>query len=277
MPSARELLQNACFPRSSGYDPQWILDGRMGPNPLWLTEWLTGALELQPGQRVLDLGCGQALSSVFLAREYDVQVVAADLWTSVDDNWQRIMQAGAQQRVTPIHAEAHALPFAAEFFDAIVSVDAYQYFGTDVLYLHYLSRFLRPDGMLGVVMPGLTQPLPPTGVPEHLTKPQSHGQAFWEPECVCFHTAAWWQELFGQCPTMRVTQADTLQDGWRHWRDYDLAAQQAGDDRLQTDVETLTEDAGRYIGFVRVVAQRQAGFGHNLYDPALHTKFEAQR
>ena len=35
---------------------------------------------------------------------------------------------------SPFAREAHALPFASAFFDAIVSVDAYQYFGTDILY-----------------------------------------------------------------------------------------------------------------------------------------------
>ena len=43
----------------------------------------------------------------------------------------------------PIHAEAHRLPFASEFFDVIVSIDAYQYFGTADLYLGYIVGFLR--------------------------------------------------------------------------------------------------------------------------------------
>jgi len=36
-------------------------------------------LTLRPGMRVLDLGCGTALTSIFLAREYDVEVWATDL------------------------------------------------------------------------------------------------------------------------------------------------------------------------------------------------------
>lgn len=42
---------------------------------------------------------------------------------------------------------------------AASSLDAYQYFGTDELYLDYLGRFIRPGGSLGVVAVGLTQPL----------------------------------------------------------------------------------------------------------------------
>jgi ubiquinone/menaquinone biosynthesis C-methylase UbiE len=49
----------------------------MGPHPLWLAEWLTGAMRLEPGMRVLDLGCGTALTTVFLAREFGVHVTAS--------------------------------------------------------------------------------------------------------------------------------------------------------------------------------------------------------
>ena len=78
----KELLKNDNFPRSSKYDPEWVLKGWMGPNVLWLTEFLCEKMDLKPGMRVLDLGCGKALSSVFLAKEYGVQVWATDLWKS---------------------------------------------------------------------------------------------------------------------------------------------------------------------------------------------------
>ena len=58
------------FPRSKHYDPAWVLRNHMGPNVLWLTESLTQVMEIAPGSRVLDLGCGRALSSIFLAREF---------------------------------------------------------------------------------------------------------------------------------------------------------------------------------------------------------------
>jgi len=59
----------------------------MGPNSLWLTEWLCEAIDLKPNMRVLDLGCGKAISSVFLAKEFGVQVWAYDLWIKATDNW----------------------------------------------------------------------------------------------------------------------------------------------------------------------------------------------
>ncbi len=57
------------FPRSNRYDGRWIVDNLMGPHVLWLAEYLSEALELKPGMRVLDLGCGKGVSSIFLAKE----------------------------------------------------------------------------------------------------------------------------------------------------------------------------------------------------------------
>src|SRR5271154_1948259 len=136
-----ERLISDRFPRASGYHPEWVLAGVSGgANPLWLTEWLTEALDLRPGMRVLDLGCGRALSSIFLHREFGVEVWATDLWFSATDNLQCIRDAGITAGVYPIHAEAHALPFAVDFFDVIVSIASFQYFGTDDTYAHYLAR-----------------------------------------------------------------------------------------------------------------------------------------
>ena len=71
-----ERLISPRFPRSNAYNPKWIeacVSG--GANSLWLTEWLTSAMELRCGMRVLDLGCGRAASSIFLHREFGVQGV----------------------------------------------------------------------------------------------------------------------------------------------------------------------------------------------------------
>jgi cyclopropane fatty-acyl-phospholipid synthase-like methyltransferase len=123
--TAGALLASPDFPRTSQYNPDWILSSVSGgANSLWLTEWLTSKLDLQSGMRVLDLGCGRAGSSIFLRREFGVQVWAADLWFSVEENLQRVRDAGVADGVFPIHADARSLPFGCEFFDAIVSIDS---------------------------------------------------------------------------------------------------------------------------------------------------------
>jgi cyclopropane fatty-acyl-phospholipid synthase-like methyltransferase len=99
--------------------------------------------------RVLDLGCGKCLSSIFLAKEYGVEVWAADLWIKPTEKFGRICQAGIAKQVFPIYADDRSLPFAEDFFDAIICTDAYIYFGTDDLYLDYLQHFVKPGGRIG--------------------------------------------------------------------------------------------------------------------------------
>ncbi|MBI5544547.1 MAG: methyltransferase domain-containing protein [Deltaproteobacteria bacterium] len=265
---ALDLLKKPEFPRSSRCDPGWMLDNQMGPNAIWLTEWLSEAMPLKAGMRVLDLGCGRAMSSIFLAKEYGVKVWAADLWMSPDHNWRRAVEAGVADLVCPVRAEAHALPFAQGFFDAVVSIDAYHYFGSDGLYLHYLAGFVRPGGVIGMAVPGLMQEVGDTA-PPHLLAPQANGRVFWEDECWAFHSATWWRDLWRRSSRVRDVQADVLADGWRHWRDFERALELTGKSTFPSDVEALERDGGRIMGFVRAVAHRTEAAGFNYYDSSL--------
>ena len=114
------------FPRSSHYHPEWVIASASGgANALWLVEWLAESLDLRPGMRVLDLGCGLAASSIFLHRELGSRSGPPTCGSAPSENFQRVRDAGVEHGVFPIHAEARSLPFAAEFFDAVVSVDSF--------------------------------------------------------------------------------------------------------------------------------------------------------
>ena len=253
------LLKNDEFPLSSKYDAKWVVENEMGPNSLWLTEWLCRDLALKPHMRVLDMGCGRAMSSIFLAKEFGVQVWANDLWISAADNWQRIREAGVQDRVFPIHAEAHALPYANDFFDAIVSLDSYHYYGTDDLYLDYFSRFLKTSGQIGIVVPGLMREFDGP-VPEHLTRKLPSGNRFWDPaQCFSFHTVPWWRNHWEQTELLDIELADTQPDGWKHWLLFEEAVVATDPTRDDAEAAALRADQGRYLGFVRLIARRRSG------------------
>jgi len=247
MPDADPLqrLVHDRFPRSAAYHPDWILANGSGGNALWLAEWLTEAMPLQPGMRVLDLGCGRLLSSLFLAREFDVQVWATDLWVPATENQRRIVDAGFGDRVFPLHADARSLPFAAEFFDAIVCVDAFYYFGTDALYLNYLAQFVKPGGLIGVAGAGLSNEIPDSGVPDHL-------KAWWTQDLWCLQTAAWLSRLWSRTGIVDVETADTMPDGWQVWLDWHH--QIAPDNHVE--IAALQADRGEHIGYVRAVGRR---------------------
>ncbi len=212
---------------------------------LWLTEWLAGALDLGPGMRMLDLGCGKASSSIFLRREFGVEVWAVDLWFSATENLQRIRDAGVADGVFPIHADARALPFAADFFDAIVCIDAFPYFGTDALYLNYLAHFVKPGGQVGVAGAGLTRDIDGP-VPEHL-------QAWWTQDLWSLHSAAWLHRHWERTGIVAIETADTMPDGWQVWLDWHTT----GFPDNTTEIQALEADRGQYLGYVRVVGRRR--------------------
>jgi ubiquinone/menaquinone biosynthesis C-methylase UbiE len=236
-----------CFPRASKYNPEWVTAALSGAaNPLWMAEWLAEALELRPGMRVLDLGCGRAASSVFLHKEYGVQVWAADLWFSPSENLQRIRDAGAEDGVFPIHADARALPFASGFFDVVVSLDAFMYFATDDLYLGSLARYVRPGGAIGIAGAGLTQEI--DGVlPDHL-------RDWWTPEIWCLHSARWWRRHWERTGILDVISAEAMPEGWRLWLDWHRVV--APDNTAE--IQALEADRGQHLGYIRVVGRRQA-------------------
>lgn len=244
-----ELRPATDFPRSAKYDGDWVLENMMGPNALWLTESLAECMGLKPGMRVLDMGCGKGLSSVFLAKEYGVQVWAVDLWIDATDNFGRICAAGVEDRVFPVHAEAHATPFADGFFDAMVSVDAYHYFGTGDLYLeNHMAGLVKPGGPMGIVVPGLVEELPSSEPPEHL-------RPYWEPAMFSLHSPAWWQRHWERSGLVTVELADLLPEGWKLWMESDLLwSQRLG--KPADEAEMLTLDAGRTLGFTRMAARR---------------------
>ncbi len=243
------ILDSAEFPRSAKYDPEWVLENMMGPNALWLTESLAGCMNFEPNMRVLDMGCGKGLSSIFLAKEYGVEVWATDLWVDASDNFQRFCAAGVEDRVYPIHAEAHALPYADGFFNAIVSVDAYHYFGTDDLYLQtHMARLIKPGGQMGIVVPGLVEELTANEPPEHL-------ENYWEPALFSLHSPTWWRRHWERSGLVTVELADLIPDGWKLW----MVSDRAWSERLgkpSEEADMLALDGGRALGFTRMVARR---------------------
>ncbi|MGE5560239.1 MAG: SAM-dependent methyltransferase [Chloroflexota bacterium] len=238
------LFRRAGYPRSNNYDPQWIVDNALGSHCIWLTEAITGVMDLRPGMRVLDLGCGRAISSIFLAREFGVQVWAVDIGVPAGENLERIRAAGVEERVFPLRADARSLPFADGFFDAVVSINAYWIFGTDDFYLpRGLAPLLKPGAMAGLIVPGLKQEL--TGeLPGHI-KP------YWISDVIAYHSPSWWRTHLERSGLVDVLISDCLEgnegiDIWRDWA------------RIKRVTDPLIEnDHGRNISFVRLLVKRK--------------------
>lgn len=237
------------YPLSAKYATPEFMSRIMGPNPLKLAEELLAGHRIPAGARVCDLGSGQGLTSVFLAREYGFRVVAADLWSDPEENRRFFARMGlADEQVTPVKADATALPFDPESFDAVVSTDSYNYFGRDPAYLDAkLLPFLKPGGLVYITVPGMKHDCHDHLPPELLLS--------WTPEQLDYiHDAAWWASLLGQCKgtdLLSVSEMDAGNDVWADWLAQD-------NEYARNDRKAMQAGAGRYLNFLRLVLRKQS-------------------
>ncbi len=82
------------FIKSNKYDLKFVEQNLMGPNCLKVLEELTNNIEFAPNKRILDLGCGRGLTSIFMAKEFEADVFATDLWIEATDNYKRFKDVG---------------------------------------------------------------------------------------------------------------------------------------------------------------------------------------
>ncbi len=192
-----------------------------GPNPLYLVEYLLSKMDIQPGMRILDMGCGTGLTSIFLAKYFAVTVFATDLWIDATDNRKRFQAMEVADRVFPMHAEAHSLPYAEDFFDAAISVDSYHYYGTSETYFPgTFARLVRNGGQYGIICPGLAREI--TSIPQELIP-------YWDCSTFntfyTFHTCDWWTHLWTKTDLVDISSSGLMPNGkaiWRETADFEL-------------------------------------------------------
>ncbi|MDO1447762.1 class I SAM-dependent methyltransferase [Rhodocytophaga aerolata] len=237
------------FPRSTNYDPVWVKSNSMGENVLFNLESLMQVMPLQKEMRVLDLACGKAISAIFMVKEFEVEVWAVDEAVSATDNFTRIQESACSHKVFPIQADARNLPFAENYFDAIVVIDSYTYFGTDDKYLPYLAKFVKPEGLIGIVDVAFTQEIETfEQVPDFLKADYSR---YW----YYVHSAEWWKKLWERTGLVEVVCAENL-PGEQVQFIKEQYIQDYKNKKNEPFARALQEDKEGLITFFRLVGRR---------------------
>lgn len=116
-------------------------------------------LRIQPGERVLDLGCG-AGRHAFEALRRGGRVVAADVAERELPGVMRMIdamrlagEAGAEGSASAVRADALALPFADDAFDAVIASEILEHVPLDADAIREIGRVLRPGGVAAVTVP----------------------------------------------------------------------------------------------------------------------------
>ena len=235
------------YPRADRMNPDLIKHNIMGPNPAKLLEELLNKFPLEPGQTVMDLGCGQGVTSIMLVKEYGLKVFAVDLWISASENWQRFRKEGlTREQIVPIHEDAHQLPFAEEFFDAVVSIDSYHYFGLDKAYLgKHLLPLVKPGGYLLLVVPGFHRDVH-ADIPKELL-------LTWSAEDLdTIHDADYWRDVISATDRVEIIAIEEMESNENCWEDW-LATD---NEYAVMDRAPMNAGAGKYMNFVAIALKK---------------------
>jgi cyclopropane fatty-acyl-phospholipid synthase-like methyltransferase len=224
------------------------MDKMMGPNPIKLQEELLEGHNIPKGATVMDLGSGQGLTSVFLVKEYGFRVFATDLWSDPTDNMEFFRSTGLDtDKIIPIHADANDLPYAKDFFDAVVSTDSYNYFGREKDYLgQKLLPYVKRGGYIYISVPGMKKDCH-DNLPKELL-------LSWTPEQMDYiHDALYWERLIRQTEGVDILSIHEMESNEEAWADW-----------LACDNEYAVEDraameagGGRYMNFIGMILKRQ--------------------
>jgi len=106
-------------------------------------------LRLQPGQHLLDVGCGVGMTAIRLAQRTDATVtgITNSRW-QVAEAARRVHDAGLRGQVTIEYGDAAALPYPATSFDAVLSFESLPHAQDRGGWLREMRRVLRPGGRL---------------------------------------------------------------------------------------------------------------------------------
>lgn len=236
------------FIKSNKYDKKFIDENLMGPNSMKMLEELLESVKLEKGMRVLDLGCGKGLTSILLAKEFGVQVFATDLWIDATQNYKTFKAMSLENQIIPIHADAGDLPYANEYFDAIISIDSYYYFGTEPDYMDKLARLVKKGGVIALAFPGVKNEL--DGVlPDEMMLSWAQAK---EDVFKTFHSIPWWKELLSQSKEINIKSIQEMQCFEETWQDW-LACdnEYAINDRL-----SMEAGAGKYMNLIAILAKK---------------------
>lgn len=224
-------------------DKNFINKNMMGPDSILILEELIENLPIKKNMRILDLGCGKGLTSIYIAKKFQVEVFAVDLWINASELYSNIKEYEVENLVTPINCDALKLPFANDYFDGIISVDSYHYFGCDNTYFdEKLKPLLKKDAFIYLAFPGMKKEVH-NNIPEEM-KP------YWDMEALkLWQTIGFWENIFkNKVDNLSVKEMVCFDKAWNNW----LSCNNEYSEYIVEDKKMITADNGNYMNLIKL-------------------------
>jgi len=129
---------------------------KMERHHLDITEKTIRLMNLRPGERVLDLGCGSGWATRLLARLVGEGPEGFGQVVGVDVSDEMIRQARAASRdfenILYVWGSAQQIPWEENFFDKMLSVESFYYYADQDRALAELFRVMAPRGRMFILI-----------------------------------------------------------------------------------------------------------------------------
>jgi ubiquinone/menaquinone biosynthesis C-methylase UbiE len=129
---------------------------KMQAHHLDITEKTIRLMNLRPGARVLDLGCGSGWATRLLARIVSEGPDGFGQVVGVDVSDEMIRQARSSSKdfenVMYVCGSAQKIPWEENFFDKVLSVESFYYYDNQDVALKELFRVMAPLGRLFILI-----------------------------------------------------------------------------------------------------------------------------
>ena len=154
----------------------------------------------------------------------------------------------SDEQIIPVKADAEALPFEPDFFDAVVSTDSYNYFGRDPRYLdEKLLPFVKPGGWIYIAIPGMKRDC-------HDRLPSELLLSWTAEQMDYMHDTAYWANIVSQsrnCEVAEVCEMESNDEVWADWLRQE-------NEYAVGDRKSMEAGAGKYLNFIKIVLRKKA-------------------
>ncbi len=214
-----------------------------GPGSFEMAKSLVESIQIQEGMRVLEVGGGSGQIAATIAKHWKVSIVTLEPWSDGTEIQTYAEQQNVGSQVLALKVNAQTMPFAANTFDAVISIGSFEMIGEErPQALSEMIRVAKKGARIGIAEPMCLPGPIPADIPDSDIK-----RSFQQ----CFSTLTWNCDLFaGQ--GLKIVDRYYFDEAYKWWKVYRDQGRIS-----ETEQRFITRDNGRWISLGLVTGEKQ--------------------